>query len=52
MHLPAELDAAVPDTDKGQTGAFNTLCGLMNSTMEIINEWLAAGGARSGGRSL
>lgn len=40
-----ELDAEVADTDEGHTSALNALCDLMNPAMEIINEWLASGGA-------
>jgi hypothetical protein len=40
-----ELDAAGPDSDDGHTQALNTLCDVMNPAMEIINQWLADGGA-------
>jgi hypothetical protein len=40
-----ELDAAAPDTDEGHTAALNALVDLMNPAMEIINAWLAGGGA-------
>ena len=31
-------------TDEQHADAFNTLCVLMNSAMELINEWIANGG--------
>jgi len=39
------LGATVSDTDAGHTSGVTALCDLMNPAMDIINEWLASGGA-------
>lgn len=42
--LLEELDAQAPDTDDGHRAALETLCGVMNPAIEIINAWLQDGG--------
>ena len=42
--LLEELDATVPDTDEGHSGALTALCDLANPAMDLVDEWIKAGG--------
>lgn len=38
---------AVPDTEEGHTGAWNSFCDLVNPAIEAVDEWIRSGGIAS-----